>query len=329
MSMRTMNTIEGLEIADLLAFDAIYSHKSVSKAASALDVPQPTVSRRLAGMRQSFGDQLFVRTRHGMEPTPVGRALADAIQTVVKIYKERLQHASRFEPLTSTRAFRICASDFGHLLVLPRLHEWADKRAPNVRFVAVPLDKTPLIDRLESGDVDIAVGGFPNLYAGIMEQTLFRETYACLIRREHPTIGARMSIHEFKRARHVVVSSHLLGHIHQEVEKRLMELCPPNHVRVIAESFLLSALVVERTDLVVTLPGKASEFLGEHLGSLRMVEPPIELPGFDVKQYWHSRFHKDPGNEWLRRAIAAAVGAASAMAPGQKNAPAASVGALK
>ena len=49
--MRTMNTIEGLEIADLLAFDAIYSHKSVSKAVSALDVSQPTVSRRLAGLR--------------------------------------------------------------------------------------------------------------------------------------------------------------------------------------------------------------------------------------------------------------------------------------
>src|SRR6266436_4851869 len=260
-----MNTIEGLAIADLMTFDAIYSHKSVSKAARALDVPQPTVSRRLAALRESFGDPLFVRTRQGMEVTQLGHSLVDAVQEMVRIYQGRLQQAARFEPLTSTRAFRICASDFGHLLVLPRLHEWADKRAPNVRFVAVPLDKTPLIDRLESGDVDIAVGGFPNLYAGVMEQTLFRESYACLIRREQPTIGARMAIHELKRARHVVVSSHLVGHIHQEVEKRLMELCPPNHVRVIAESFLLSALMVEKTDLVVTLPGKASEFLGDRL----------------------------------------------------------------
>jgi hypothetical protein len=94
---------------------------------------------------------------------------------------------------------------------------------------------------------------------------------------------------------------------------------------VIAESFLLSALVVEKTDLVVTLPGKASEFLGARLGSLRMVEPPIELPGFEVKQYWHARFHKDPGNEWLRRAIASAVGSTSAVSPAQRNGPAANV----
>jgi len=39
-----------------------------------------------------------------MEPTPVGRALADAIQAVVKIYKERLQHASRFEASYLPRA---------------------------------------------------------------------------------------------------------------------------------------------------------------------------------------------------------------------------------
>jgi DNA-binding transcriptional LysR family regulator len=307
--MQIMNTIEGLEIADLLAFDAIYNHKSVSKAASALDIPQPTMSRRLAGLRESFADPLFVRTRHGMEPTTVGRTLADAIHEVVNIYQGRLQHAARFEPLTSTRIFHICASDFGHLLLLPRLHQWADKLAPNVRFVAVSLDKSPLIDRLESGEVDIALGGFPNLYAGVKEQTLFRESYACLVRKDHPTIRANMSVQDFKRARHVVVSSHLLGHIHQDVEKKLLELCPPNHVRITSESFLLSALLVENTDLVVTIPGRITGILGARLGAFRLIEPPIELPGFDVKQYWHGRFDSDPGNQWLRRAIASAVGA--------------------
>src|SRR5260370_17248387 len=97
---------------------------------------------------------------------------------------------------------------------LPRLDEGADKGAPNVRFVAVPLDKAPLIYRLESGEVDIALGGFPNLYAGVMEQTLFRESYACLVRREHPTIGATMSIKQFNRAPHSVTPSPLLGLLH-------------------------------------------------------------------------------------------------------------------
>jgi DNA-binding transcriptional LysR family regulator len=317
-----MNTIDGLAIADLLTFDAIYAHKSVSKAALVLDVPQPTVSRRLAALRESFGDPLFVRTRQGMEVTRLGSSLVDPIRQMVEIYNGRLQQAARFDPMTSTRAFRICASDFGHLLVLPKLHAWADKRAPNVCFTAVPLGRSDLINRLESGEVDVAVGGFPNLYAGVKEQTLFRESYACLARRDHPTIGSKMTLQEFKRARHIVVSAHLLGHVHQEVEKRILEVCPPNHVRVVSESFLLSALLVEKTDLVVTLPGRTSEFLGERLGALRMVEPPIELPGFDVKQYWHTRFHDDPGNEWLRRGIACSLGVGGSGEAGPRHEPA-------
>jgi DNA-binding transcriptional LysR family regulator len=305
--IQIMNTIEGLAIADLMTFDAIYSHKSVSKAARALDVPQPTVSRRLAALRESFGDPLFVRTRQGMEVTQLGNSLVDAVQEMVKIYQGRLQQAARFEPLTSTRSFRICASDFGHLLVLPRLHAWSEKRAPNVSFVAVPLSRTAMIERLESGEIDVAVGGFPNLYAGVKEQTLFREHYTCLMRSDHPTIGDKMTVREFQRAQHVVVSAHLLGHVHQEVEKRLLEICPPNHVRVISESFLLGALLVEKSNLVVTMPGKASGFLGNRFGALKMIEPPIELPGFDVKQYWHTRFDHDPGNQWLRRGIASSL----------------------
>src|SRR5258705_13785229 len=103
MSIRNMNTIESLAIADLMTFDAIHTHKSVSKAALALDVPQPTVSRRLAALRQSFGDPLFVRTRQGMEVTQVGRSLIGAVQEMVKIYQGQLQQAARFDPMTSTR----------------------------------------------------------------------------------------------------------------------------------------------------------------------------------------------------------------------------------
>ena len=309
--MQHMSAIEALAIADLITFEAIYTHKSVSKAALALDVPQPTVSRRLAALREGFGDPLFVRTRQGMEVTQVGHSLIGAMREVVKIYQGKLQQVARFDPLTSTRAFRICASDFGHLLVLPKLHAWSNQRAPKVSFVGVPLTRASLIDRLESGEVDVAVGSFPDLYAGVKEQTLFRESYACLVRRDHPTIRDRMSTRDFGRLRHIVVSGHLLGHIHQEVEKRILELCPPNHVRVVTESFLLSVLLAEKTDLVVTLPGQTSKVLGERLGALRMVKPPIDLPGFDVKQYWHTRFHRDPGNEWLRRGIATALGVGS------------------
>jgi hypothetical protein len=47
--------------------------------------------------------------------------------------------------------------------------------------------------------------------------------------------------------------------------------------------------------------------LGEALASqeaIRIIEPPVTLPPFAVKQHWHERFHADAGNAWLRATLA-------------------------
>jgi DNA-binding transcriptional LysR family regulator len=294
--------IRDLDLRDLFVFSALLSRRSVTKAAVALKLPQPTVSRSLAKLREQFGDPLFVRTKSGMEPTPVATTAADAIAEIVRVYEERLFNPGSFDPARSRREFFIAASDVGHLLVLPRLYLHAAKIAPSVRFTAVPLSTRPLIEELASGEVDIAVGGFPNLFAGVMEQTLYREEYVCLVRQDHPIRGKRFSLADFTAADHVVVSTKSLGHIHQQVEKRLLELCAPARVRMITSSFIVSALVVETTDLVLTVPGAVGKLLAKR-STLRRLAPPIELPGFEVKQYWHERFHRDPANQWLRQCI--------------------------
>lgn len=300
-----MNT-GNLDLDQLLVFDAVLTHRSVSAAARRLGLPQPTVSRWLGQLRVFFDDPLFVRTRRGMEPTPVALAAAAAVQEIVRLYRAQLLHGGRFDPASSTRNFAIAASDFGHLLVLPALErQTAD--APTVRFTAVPLDRRPLIEALESGEVDIAVGGFPALYAGVRERRLFREHYVCLVRKGHPICrNGAIDRAAFEQARHVVVSARALGHVHQEVEKRLLEIVPPERVRIVSQSFLLSALFVEQTDLVLTVPFGVARLLGSRSG-VETVVPPVKLPEFDVKQYWHERFHNDPGNVWLRQMIARAL----------------------
>ncbi len=39
-----------------------------------------------------------------------------------------------------------------------------------------------------------------------------------------------------------------------------------------------------------------------------MLELPIEIPKFNIAQYWHDRFHTDPGNRWLRGVFARLYG---------------------
>jgi len=41
--------------------------------------------------------------------------------------------------------------------------------------------------------------------------------------------------------------------------------------------------------------------------SLRVVEAPIDVPGYQMVMLWHERVHRDPAHRWLRDQIAQAV----------------------
>ncbi|MNR58034.1 HTH-type transcriptional regulator SyrM 1 [compost metagenome] len=57
--------------------------------------------------------------------------------------------------------------------------------------------------------------------------------------------------------------------------------------------------MLESTDLVAMLP----ERLVRDNGNLRVVEAPIEVPGYEMAMLWHERSHRDPAHQWLREQI--------------------------
>ena len=61
--------------------------------------------------------------------------------------------------------------------------------------------------------------------------------------------------------------------------------------------------IIGATDAVATLPRRLAQACG-HTAPIRMLTPPLEVPAFEIAQFWHRRFHLDPGNQWLRRLFA-------------------------
>src|SRR5690242_21743696 len=62
----------------LRVFDAIYEDRNLALAGKRLNLSQSAISHALGRMRDVLGDDLFIRTARGMEPTV--RALAMATQ---------------------------------------------------------------------------------------------------------------------------------------------------------------------------------------------------------------------------------------------------------
>lgn len=58
--------------------------------------------------------------------------------------------------------------------------------------------------------------------------------------------------------------------------------------------------IVAETDYIATVPRNLARSF-EAAWGVSMHRPPVKLPAYDVTQYWHARFHHEPGLVWLRQ----------------------------
>jgi DNA-binding transcriptional LysR family regulator len=290
-----------LDFRALTVFRALFQTHRVTAAADQLGLGQSNVSRELAKLRKHFGDPLFVRTRNGMEATPRAIQIAKSVDEMLHLYEYTLQGAVKFDPQESHRTFHIAGSEVGHVLLFSRISERVHSLAPNVKLHAVPLGVNTLAKELE-GDTDMAMGPFPKLFAGIHERNIFWDRYVCLVSTEHPVIDGSISIAQFKTSHHILWSARNVGHVQEKISSELMRTIPKENIRLITENFLTAALLCRQSNYIATLPAGVAEILGD-LAAFQVLDPPIELPPFDVKLYWHERYHSDPAHKWLRNII--------------------------
>ena len=122
----------------------------------------------------------------------------------------------------------------------------------------------------------------------------------CLAAENHPRIRAKLTRKGFSAEGHISVTSSGTGH--SIVDKVLSKNKVERRVVLRVHSFLGVARIVAQTELLVIVP----RLLGQALAlqeRIQMLEPPVPLPIYKVKQHWHERFNTDPGNRWLRQTM--------------------------
>jgi DNA-binding transcriptional LysR family regulator len=289
-----------LDLEWLSIFDEIYKTGSVSRAAERLGLAQATASIALNKLRTHFGDKLFSRTSKGMEPTPHAKEIYQELREAMTLLEKARGAHSAFVPKDAVREFHLSITDISEIVLLPTLLNQLRRVAPRV-LIEVEKISVDSPRRLETGEIDLAVGFMPQLEAGFYQQTLFTQDFVCLAAKNHPRIGAQLSKATFLNEGHIVVTTSGTGH--SIVEKLIAQQGMERNVVLRLPSFLGVARIVAQTELLVIVP----RLLGQTLVSqeeIKLLQPPIALPSYAVKQHWHDRFHADPGNVWLRQTMA-------------------------
>jgi DNA-binding transcriptional LysR family regulator len=289
-----------IDLKLLSIINELHRTRSVSLAAENLQLSQSTISMSLAKLRRQFHDPLFVRTSMGMEPTPHALEVLALLKKAQGLIQNALEHQGRFEPATSNRIFRICSTDIAQLTLISTLMRKIERVAPFVQVELVNLSDSVLL-RLESGEVDLAVGYIPPMGAGFYQQRLLRDRFVCAVRTGHPRIAGELTLEMFQRENHLTVGTS--GTSHAVVERTLEARKIQRKVGLRVPGFLGLGPILMGTDLVAIVPEQLGKYFATS-GKIKLLPLPFAIPPYYVLQHWHERYNQDAANIWFRSLIA-------------------------
>jgi DNA-binding transcriptional LysR family regulator len=297
------NAMQDTKVLRLL--NVLYTTGSVTRAANMLGQSQPTVSIWLSKARAQVGDPLFVRTAKGMQPTPRMDSLIHTVREVLTAFEKLAQTHTPFDAAASQREFRIYMTDASHITLLPQLFSHVRKVAPGVKLGATSIG-LEMAQALQDGAADLAIGFISSLEAGFYQQSLYEQDWVCLCNSKHPLWNKKknprslISKKQYVSANHVNIASGTGANL---LDKAMRDSGTPRQIQLELPGFLGLSGILASTDLLATLPRQIGETLAK-AANLQILTCPIAIPSFTVKQHWHTRYHEDGANKWLRGVVA-------------------------
>lgn len=294
--------INDIDLNLLRLFNAVYRSRSVSRAASSLNITQPAASQGLTRLRLLIKDPLFIRVAGGVKPTPKAELLAETVAQALAMLENALNASDQFDPQTATRTFRIHLSDIGEARFLPDLMHAIRAQAPQIHIDSAPLAHADIAEALDSGQLDIAIGFLPSVKA-TPQHALLEDRYIVLLRKDHPILASAdtMNLEQLRLLDYAAVRSHA------ETLHILQLLQLEHRLRLSAAHFLALPDIVRQSDLAVLMPKNIAQGFAQS-GDYALLETPLPLSQFTVSLHWSSRFENEPANQWLRALVIALFG---------------------
>jgi DNA-binding transcriptional LysR family regulator len=296
--------LRALDLNLLVVFDAVIEARSVTVASARLNMTQPSMSHALRRLRDALGDELFIRTPHGMVPTPKAERLAAPVRAALAELKEALQEKPVFSPDTAERCFVIAMNNRAALTMPAALAAKVQVQAPGIVLDIRPSGTRNVLEQLDEEQIDLAVGGAFNPGDRFSHSTLQEDRYVAVLRKDHGLAkGSALSIEVLAALPHLLLSS--TGDSDDFVDEAMSRHGFKRRIGLHAP-LLAAATVLQQSDMVAVMSERAAQAF-VRTTNIKVMQLPFASPVLTTMMLWHRRLDAEPAHQWLRKLIASVV----------------------
>jgi len=293
--------LRSVDLNLLTVFDAVIQEGKMSAAAQALNMTQPAVSNAVARLRLTFDDELFIRSRYGMSPTPKASELIGPIREALNIIRATLDPSVEFDPASSTRAFNLAIGDYGELILLPALLRIFSECGGDMSIHTYPEHDDESLQLVKQGKLDFFFDYHPPQGDQLDYCAIGEDEVVVIARNNHPQLKGKLTKKDYLAGKHVVLkqgdqSATLLDMLWED------QTLAPRKVMAKVRQYVAMPGLVTQTDCLATVPLRMAEQYAQSY-ALTIHPFPFNLSTVTSYMIWHRSLARDKGHRWLKNII--------------------------
>lgn len=274
-----------MEIQQVRAFLAVAEELHFGRAAEKLHMAQPPVSRSIQQLERELGTRLFDRSTRRVKLTGAGEALIGPATEIIDATRRAsiAVHAADKGEVGRVRVAYAGAST--HALV-GRLAREVRRDHPGIQIELFSQNfAQPAMDRVLSGDMDIALGRWDYIPAGIETRLLAAEDLVVAVPASHRLASAgQVRMAEFKGDTFVSLPPHA-GAVLNDRLRRLTHAAgfELDIVQIVPDSLTAISLVAAEVGCTLTLSSVAATVTDPHVRFLGLLDKTVNV---ELRMAW-------------------------------------------
>ncbi|WP_413282929.1 LysR substrate-binding domain-containing protein [Vibrio sp. MA40-2] len=290
-----------MDISQLRLLVVLEKERNLSQAAKKLFISQSAASHVLAKLRDRFDNPLFIKTRTGMEPTPLVKALLPDIQKGLNAIDMAFDKVKPFNPMLDAKTFYIGAIDYFEFYALPKLAKRFESSAPNVRIAIDILTENMQMERVEQGHIDVilAVDELQLMPRYYNRYHWLTDSYVGIVA-NNVNIADKLTLKSFVEIPQIHLP--LINSGADPIDRWLHQQHQSRQITMIVQSFAVGGMVAAQTRSLMCVPLKIALELQQML-PIRIVELPQDIPPLSLSMFTHQLYDSQDSIQWLLKEI--------------------------